>query len=1692
MRKLLLVLLSLMVTVFAFSQYTITSSPPNSGYPPHSITGAVLNPNTSNATTTGGTVIHLYNAGGSASLNTWSNAITLPFNVSLGASSFNQFCVSKNGLLTFTTSLANTTVASALNTNASLPNVNVPDNTIAYFWDNMATTLGTGDNVYMFTYGTAPYRQVYIQNYSYWMSTSSFNYWAIVFDESSGIFHVVDMSYYAAAISATVGVQLNSTTAVQVTTGISGGIGSPNLNWYGTSSSLVSNDAWYNFTPQKPNDAGVNAITSPTATTAPGVSPITCNIKNWGSSPLSSVNVYASVTEGLSTTNYGPVTWTTGLPLASGAVSGNQTIASHNFVGGLTSVKVWTANPNGVTDSLNFNDTLVGNYVICGPLSGTYTINSALPSSGTNFASFTDAVATLLGCGVSGPVTINVVAGSGPYNEQIMLTAIPGASRINTVTFNGNGETLTYNSTNTNARHVVHMNGVKHVTFSNLNIVTGLSTYGWNVRFSNQADSNRIHKCTLQNSTTVASSNYVVMPFTNSATTYAGAGFNGSWNTIDSNDVIGGYYSTYMYGNGAGVGNDNNKFYYNNVRDFYYMAYYMYNGSDNEWVGNDISRPTRTSVTTLYGFYLNGASPYSKRNKVIGNRIHDTNGATPTYTGSCYGVYIYNQDVAEEDANIIANNAIYNVNFNGSIYALYNNGANGTKIIHNTVALDDQSSTSTLATRGINILSNPTNAECKDNLVTITRSGTGIKHGIYYGTVGTSGDVDYNDVYINAVNANYGYYSTNRLTLVDWQADTPYGDNSHDINPLYQNPAAGDFLPTELSFNNLGQAVGIATDITGAPRSLVIPDIGAWEYNPPRQEAALAAINSPTANFCGMGSATETVNVRFLNAGSDILFFNQDSFNIHVDVAGVVPQNFVYSLNSGSLSAGLGMDIDLTSMLDLSTMGTYNITIYLVGDSNAILSNDTLRMDVNVRFAPGAVVATDVSSCGPDSMMLTATGDADYIMWLEANDLGEPYSLVGLGNDLDLGYVTSTETRYALNVTGGVDDSTGAADISIGTYGTYTYYTDGLVFDVHNSMILHSVDVVTETGGYVTVRVLNSTGGVYSSRNVFVADSGLHTLVLDMFIEPGHYAIDAGGSTVGGLVRNTAGAAYPYSIYDVVDITNAVNELPGYYYFFYNWSVNAVFCTSDTLAVSAIINDIPTVDLGADRAFCSADGDELDAANPGATIMWSTGETTRSIVPSATGTYAVEVTSPEGCSNTDTVDITINMSPVVSLGMDREACNMETLDAGNPAASHSWSTGETTQTVDVSATDYYWVIVEDANGCVTMDTVEIDVNVGPVVDLGADRSVCDEAELDAENADASHIWSDGGANRFNTVTTSGTYWVEVVDENGCMGTDTVNIMVYPTPSVDLGPDQDTCGPHTIYLFTLDAGPGDTYAWSTGETGRYIYPTTGGTYNVTVTSGPGCTASDEVMITISNNAPIANVIPDQTSCSPVVLDAGASGGSPYSYLWSTGANTQTITAGSTGTYWVEVSNACGSDVKSTHIEVLPSPTASFDTVSVVSCEVTLTNMSSNATSYVWDFGDGTIQSSTDISVNPTYTYQTPGTYTITLTASNDCGDNVSTTLVQVQCVGVGINNNDIEALISIYPNPATDFVNVKFDGFENMNDVQISLIDMEGRTVLQSIPSGVNHVIDVSHLAAGTYNLRIVNEFGVVNRKIQKL
>lgn len=438
-----------------------------------------------------------------------------------------------------------------------------------------------------------------------------------------------------------------------------------------------------------------------------------------------------------------------------------------------------------------------------------------------------------------------------------------------------------------------------------------------------------------------------------------------------------------------------------------------------------------------------------------------------------------------------------------------------------------------------------------------------------------------------------------------------------------------------------------------------------------------------------------------------------------------------------------------------------------------------------------------------------------------------------------------------------------------------------------------------------------------------------------------------------------------------------------------NTIINHPFgCTSPgRTAVIGTINPLPVIALGNDTVFCQGGSLTLDAANPGDSYAWNTGATSQTVLADTTGMYAVTVTTSALCTAADTINITVNPTPTISLGADVSQCGgTVTLDPGPGYVTYNWSTGATTQAITVGTTGNYILTVQNGFLCANSDTVMIAINSDPVVALGADMSFCagDSVTLDAGNAGMNYAWSEGSTTQTIHVTTAGTFSVAVTDPStGCIGYDTITTSIDALPVVNLGADISQCGGS----LTLDAGnPGSSYTWNEPYVSQTIPVATSGTYWVQVTTAAGCIGSDTINVAI-NPIPVVNLGADITQCGgTVTLNAGNAGST---YAWSHGPSTQTAVISSTGNYSVVVTNAqncTNSDTVMITINALPIPNGGNDTTICAGSPVTL-DAGPGYANYTWEENNNVISSSQNQAITVTPTATT--VYELNVTDANGC-------------------------------------------------------------------------------------------------------
>ena len=309
--------------------------------------------------------------------------------------------------------------------------------------------------------------------------------------------------------------------------------------------------------------------------------------------------------------------------------------------------------------------------------------------------------------------------------------------------------------------------------------------------------------------------------------------------------------------------------------------------------------------------------------------------------------------------------------------------------------------------------------------------------------------------------------------------------------------------------------------------------------------------------------------------------------------------------------------------------------------------------------------------------------------------------------------------------------------------------------------------------------------------------------------------------------------------------------------------------------------------------------------------QWSSGESTKTIQVDEDGTYRLTVTDGNGCSGTTEVAVVVNALPISEITGQLSICTGESteLDAG-PFSSYQWSTGATTQTINVTTGDSYQLTVTDASGCTGTSETTVIEHANPEPQIIGQLSICNEetTELDAGNFNT-FSWSTGESTRGIQLNTSGIYQVTVTDQSGCMGEASVEVVAQNKLEPVISGEQVICIGETT---ELEAGDFLSYQWSTGDTSRTLQIETAGLYQLTVSDANGCSGSTEAEVQL-NPLPIPQINGQLSVCTgeSAVLDAGDF----VEYIWSTGESSQMISVSAANSYGVTVTdqNGCiGSD------------------------------------------------------------------------------------------------------------------------------------------------------------------------------------
>ena len=520
-----------------------------------------------------------------------------------------------------------------------------------------------------------------------------------------------------------------------------------------------------------------------------------------------------------------------------------------------------------------------------------------------------------------------------------------------------------------------------------------------------------------------------------------------------------------------------------------------------------------------------------------------------------------------------------------------------------------------------------------------------------------------------------------------------------------------------------------------------------------------------------------------------------------------------------------------------------------------------------------------------------------------------------------------------------------------------------------------------------------------------------------------------------------AATGFNYHISDTVS--------PGtHLYFMFATDTNGCAVSTDSCFVT--VRARPVLTMGAALTICGGTGLNLPttvtSGAPPYHFKWtpSYGLNNDTILqpfasPSSTTRYKLVVTDVNGCMNADSLLVTVNPAPVISLGPARKVCSGFGIPIGAPATGgtppflYQWSpaTGLSSTTVAIPfatplVTTKYTATVTDARGCQAHDTITLSVNQAPQVKAGGNITICQFSPRQigglatGQAAPFSYQWSPTLGLSSPTIarplagpSVTTTYYVTVTDTNGCQARDSVIVSVHPAPSANPGRDSTICAgsPVTLGLPATGGTPPYRYDWypAAGLSSNIIEqptatPTATTKYTMTVTDVNGCQSSSDVTITVPEShldihGPLSVCLNSGASYSTTGISGGlyqwvlSGGGSISGGATSTSAQVQWVTAGHWG-MTLKQTNTLGCEKDTTVVITVDSslsvPVVPTGPITLCNGDTVVLHAGEGFTSYAWS--DGSSKDSLVVTKS--------GSYGVSVVGSGGCMGTSIPTIVNV--------------------------------------------------------------------------------------------
>lgn len=1170
-----------------------------------------------------------------------------------------------------------------------------------------------------------------------------------------------------------------------------------------------------------------------------------------------------------------------------------------------------------------------------------------------------------LNCGIVGPTVVYIK--NGTYNESATLGSFKGISATNNIKIIGESRNGVIWE-NDGAYSTVLIDNAAYLSISNLTIQnSGTASSAGNAVLLTGAS----HNIDFDNVTIEVEHNATNSGVASLVASAASGGFytglTAAYDVAFSNsDIIGGYYNTFLIGKGNTDVDTNLVFDSCNFKHYYNIGIYAYQQGNLQVSNCSIDSSAYAYNRAIYSYYSSGGRFENNRITTQGTGIYSL---YSNYAISSRNTEFVNNVLYQNNNNFIAN------------YGIYNNLSYNCKYYNNTIVSTTQSTSSSGA--AIYLTGTATNVEFKNNNVYAENGGYLIYN---VSSSISSGAIDNNNWYSPT---SFNAYSGGSWTsLGAWQSvETGYNQNSVSVNPYFN--STSDFHAGSRFLMNAGDSLGIAMDFDGEMRNLNNPDIGADEIS---KDMSVTTVTYPL-NACRTNGDLDSVKIIFQNTGVSS-FVPGDTFYVSFMEGSVMHKDTLIIPSGMVFSNGMINEYKFDSMVSNGSPGSHNLSAWGSYFRDADMSNDTFKHNYYTNPTPMASF-TVAEQCEYETIEFkdgstVAIGKVTGWEW----NFGDGSSSTSQNPSNDYGVFDTFAVIMVATTDSGCTDTTYGQGIThpkpIAKFSTANecHHTE--------SDFTNASTVAYGTLSYAWDMGDGTNTSTTTNPSLTYANDGSYNVELIATSDKGCKDTTQGGITI----YPTPNPAFTASEECLTDVTS--------------------FTNNTTISSGSFTN---SWNLG--------DGNSSSTAGPTHTY-------------SGANTYSVKLISTStsnGCKDSVTNSVTVNPLPS-SIFSATNMCFGDTVPLTNSSTgnglSYKWyfddgntSTSQNPIHVYTNSGTYTISLVVTSNkGCTDSSSTSVTVATQPLADFTFSDD-CVHNTITFTNATSvacgtvsKYYWDYGDGNT-ETITSltnpthkyasGGTYNVQLVIElaNSTKDTAIKTITIHAQPSANFNYSAACEGNLMQFTNTSSAQTSTTlktFGWTFGDGGTSALknPTntysSSGSYNVRMIVSDSRNCIDTVLksLTVSPNPSADFSYVNNCAYDTVRFTnkSSVSSGSITGFAWDFGNNTYANTRqvgnvyGTAGYYQVKMvatSDAGCKDSVTKTVQAFVVPTSRFTASNVCDNEsMSFNNLSSNASSYSWNFGD---MSGTSTSSAPSYTYGSDGNYDVELisSTSNGCVD-----------------------------------------------------------------------------------------------------